>query len=181
LTKNNFKTFILTCASLFLFSCVQKMGKDGHLRPREDSLMVLGFSGIPPEGTVAQSDPAKTSSFESPVPLSRSQLNRGREQYNIFCLPCHGVSGYGNGMIVQRGFLAPPSYHIERLRSAPDIHFWNVITHGYGAMYSYEDQVSVSDRWAIVAYIRVLQFSQNAKWANLAPEDQRNLERESGP
>ncbi|MEO5968484.1 MAG: cytochrome c [Bdellovibrionia bacterium] len=179
--RNNSKNCFVILISIFHVSCVQKMGIDGHLRPQEGSLMSSGYSGIPPEGTVAQSDPVKTASFESTVPISKSQLNRGREQYNIFCLPCHGASGYGNGMIVQRGFLAPPSYHVERLRSAPDIHLWNVITHGYGAMYSYEDRVSISDRWAIVAYIRALQFSQNAEWANLPPADQRKLESEPGP
>lgn len=157
------------------------MGKDGYLRPQEGSPSFAGLSGIPPKGTVAQDDPVKTPSFTSPVPISKQLLNRGREQYNIFCLPCHGVSGYGNGMIVQRGFLAPPSYHIDELRNAPDTHFLTVITHGHGAMYSYADRVSVSDRWAIVAYIRALQFSQNAEWAKLPPEDQRKIERDSSP
>lgn len=93
----------------------------------------------------------------------KAVIERGQERFNIYCQPCHGLGGYGDGMIVKRGFAKPPSYHIARLRNAPDGHFYNVIYNGYGAMYSYAARVPPKDRWAIVAYIRTLQRSQNAK------------------
>jgi hypothetical protein len=90
--------------------------------------------------------------------VSSSQfLLRGQERYNIYCLPCHGASGYGDGMIVKRGFAPPPDYRIARLRNAPVGHFYDVITNGYGAMYSYAGRVPPRDRWAISAYIQELQ------------------------
>jgi hypothetical protein len=107
-----------------------------------------------------------------PTPVTREMLLRGQERYDIYCSPCHDRVGGGNGMIVQRGFPRPPSYHIDRLRQAPIGHFYDVITHGYGIMYSYAARVSPEDRWAIAAYIRVLQTSQNAKLADV-PADER--------
>jgi mono/diheme cytochrome c family protein len=99
-------------------------------------------------------------------------LERGRERFNIYCSPCHSQLGDGNGMIVQRGFSRPPSYHEPRLVDAPPGHFYHVITNGYGAMYSYASRIEPDDRWAIVAYIRALQLSQNAK-LNDVPADKR--------
>jgi mono/diheme cytochrome c family protein len=89
-------------------------------------------------------------------------IQRGQERYNIYCQPCHGLNGSGDGLIVKRGFAAPPSYHIERLQEAPDGHLFDVMTNGYGSMYSYASRVPTRDRWAIVAYIRTLQLSQDA-------------------
>jgi hypothetical protein len=103
-----------------------------------------------------------------PFPVTRDVLERGRERYNIYCAPCHARTGDGNGMIVQRGYRRPPSYHTDRLRQAPLGHFFDVITNGFGAMPDYSSQIPVRDRWDIAAYIRVLQFSQNAP-ANLLP------------
>jgi cytochrome c553 len=97
-----------------------------------------------------------------PFPVTREVLERGRERYNIYCTPCHGYAGEGRGMIVQRGFPQPPSYHTDRLRQAPAGHLYDVITNGYGAMYSYAARISPEDRWAIAAYIRALQLSQHA-------------------
>jgi hypothetical protein len=97
-----------------------------------------------------------------PVPLTRGLLERGRGRFDIYCSPCHGRVGDGEGMIVKRGFRRPPSYHIQRLREAPDGHFFDVITHGIGDMASYADRVEPADRWAITAYIRALQLSQSA-------------------
>lgn len=97
-----------------------------------------------------------------PFPATREVLERGRERFNIYCAPCHSRLGDGNGMIVQRGFRRPPSYHTPALRQAPLGHFYDVITNGFGAMPDYSSQVPVNDRWAIAAYIRVLQLSQNA-------------------
>ena len=122
-------------------------------------------------GTVAQNEPLLTGiPDENPLPITLSLLQRGRERFDIYCSPCHGRLGDGEGMIVQRGFPHPPSYHSQRLREAPDGHFFSVITHGYGAMYSYAARVPPEDRWAIVAYIRALQLSQHAAIAEL-PED----------
>jgi hypothetical protein len=99
---------------------------------------------------------------EFPFPITRADLERGRERFNIYCTPCHDYTGSGNGMIVQRGFPHPPSFHSDRLRNAPVGHFFGVMTNGFGAMYSYADRVDVGDRWRIAAYIRVLQLSRNA-------------------
>lgn len=123
---------------------------------------------LPPAGTVARDDaPAP-----KPPPVTAALLARGQQRFNIYCAPCHDRVGDGNGMIVQRGFPHPPSYHIDRLRQAPSQHFYDVITNGYGAMYPYAERVAPADRWAIVAYIRALQASQDAKLADL-PEDER--------
>jgi len=102
-----------------------------------------------------------------PMAVTRETVERGRTRFEIFCQPCHGSLGDGYGTIVQRGFQQPPSYHIDRLRSAPAGHFYNVITNGYGRMYSFNDRIQVEDRWAIVAYIRALQLSQSAPMSEL--------------
>ncbi len=113
-----------------------------------------------------------------PFPVTREMLMRGRERYDIFCSPCHGKLGDGRGMIVSRGYKQPSSYHVERLRNAPAGYFVNVITAGFGVMPSYAPQVSIEDRWAIAAYIRALQYSQNARLADLPPEARRRVEAE---
>lgn len=97
-----------------------------------------------------------------PFRVDRAVLERGRERFDIYCAPCHARSGDGNGMVVQRGYTRPPSYHTDRLRSASLGHFFDVITNGFGAMPDYAAQIKTRDRWAIAAYIRVLQFSQDA-------------------
>ena len=104
----------------------------------------------------------------SAPPLTFALIERGRQRYRIFCTPCHSELGNGQGMIVQRGFPAPPSYVSERLLNAPTRHFFEVITQGHGAMYSFAARVPPADRWAIAAYIRALQRSQNASAADLA-------------
>ena len=108
-----------------------------------------------------------------PVPVNAELVARGRERYNVFCSPCHGRTGQGNGMIVQRGFRAPPSFHDERLRTAPVGYYVNVETNGFGAMPDYATQVPVADRWAIASYIRALQFSQRASVDDV-PADRRS-------
>ena len=107
-----------------------------------------------------------------PFPITRQDLARGQERFSIFCSPCHGRLGDGQGMIVQRGFPPPPSYHQDRLRQAPVGHFFDVITNGYGRMYSYASRVPPEDRWRIIAYIRALQLSQRAT-INDVPENER--------
>ena len=99
----------------------------------------------------------------APLKVDRKFLARGQQRYNIYCAPCHGQTGDGQGMIVKRGFSPPPTFHSERLRDAPSGHYYNVIKNGYGAMYSYASRIPVDDRWAITAYIRGLQLSHNAR------------------
>jgi len=160
-----------------------------HIQPRYDSLDPSTFfddgrsarPAVP--GTVARGnlrvdahlytgkvDGVVVNTF--PFPITRQVLERGRERYNIYCSPCHDYVGTGRGMIVRRGFQPPPSYHNDRLRTAPVGHFFDVITNGFGAMRSYADRVSPQDRWAIIAYIRALQLSQNAALADV-PEKER--------
>jgi mono/diheme cytochrome c family protein len=109
--------------------------------------------------------------YANPLPTTMALLQRGQQRFDIFCAPCHGRSGTGDGMIVRRGFPAPPSYHTERLRNAPDSHFYQVISDGYGVMYPYADRIAPADRWAIVAYIRALQLSQHAPRDRLDTQD----------
>jgi mono/diheme cytochrome c family protein len=107
-----------------------------------------------------------------PLPVNGKLLERGEERYKIFCSPCHGMQGDGNGMAAVRGMKHPPSYHIDRLRQAPNGYFYDVITNGFGAMYSYSERIPPTDRWAIIAYVRALQLSRNAKASDL-PESLR--------
>ena len=111
-----------------------------------------------------------------PVAVDRALLERGRERYDIFCSPCHDKTGSGNGMIVKRGLKQPPSFHQQRLRDIQVGHFFDVMTNGYGVMYSYASRVPVQDRWAIAAYIKLLQRSQNLELDQLPAEDQRQLQ-----
>jgi mono/diheme cytochrome c family protein len=120
-----------------------------------------------PAGTVAQGDLARRTALTQAPEISSSLLRRGQERYEIYCTPCHGLAGDGDGMIVSRGFPRPPSYHQPRLRAAPAQHFVDVITDGYGVMYSYAARVSPQDRWAIAAYIRALQLSRHAEMAQV--------------
>ncbi len=130
-------------------------------------------SRVPPAHTVARGHLRADEQFYTgkigdqlaatfPLPVNRELLDRGRQRFDIYCAVCHGATGEGDGMIVQRGFPQPPSLHEQRLRDAPPGHFFDVITNGYGVMYSYASRVSPEDRWAIAAYIRALQLSQHA-------------------
>ena len=107
-----------------------------------------------------------------PVAVTPALLRRGQERYGIYCTPCHGATGRGNGMVVQRGYRPPPSFHIDRLRNEKTGYFFDVISSGFGAMPDYAAQVAVPDRWAIVAYVRALQLSENARLEDV-PADRR--------
>jgi cytochrome c553 len=120
-----------------------------------------------PDDPVATGKVAGTFLTQIPVPLTREFLERGRERFGIFCAACHGEDGYGQGIVVRRGFPAPPSLHEARLREAPAGHLFDVITHGTGRMYPQADQLEPRERWAIVAYLRALQRSQHATLADL--------------
>ena len=112
-----------------------------------------------------------------PMPVTADVMARGQERFNVFCSPCHGRTGVGNGMIVQRGFRQPPSFHEQRLRDAPAGYFFDVMTNGFGAMQDYAAQVPVADRWAIAAYIRALQLSQGATVADVPADRRSDLDR----
>jgi hypothetical protein len=141
-------------------------------------------SRMPPEGTVAHGLPmfddelvtGKVAGKEAthfPFRITEADMARGRERFNIYCTPCHDRMGTGHGMIVRRGYTQPPSFHEERLRSAPPGHFVNVMTAGFGSMPSYALQVDPQDRWRITAYIRALQYSRQGK-VEMVPQDKRS-------
>lgn len=160
---------------LVLAGCRQDM----HDQPRFKPLAMSDFypdmrSARPPvEGTVARGQLHDDTYFYTgkvgkdtgdymPFPVTKDVLERGQQRFNIYCSPCHSRLGDGNGIVVQRGFRAPPSYHTDRLRKAPLGYFFEVMTYGYGAMPEYAPQIPARDRWCIVAYIRALQLSQSA-------------------
>lgn len=129
------------------------------------SFQPSGQTTAGPQPTVANATPSAQNAFPDdvevfPFPVSENTVARGRERYDIFCSVCHGLTGYGDGMIVRRGFRRAASFHDDRLRQAPVGHFFDAITNGWGAMPAYATQIPVQDRWAIVAYIRALQLSQ---------------------
>jgi mono/diheme cytochrome c family protein len=111
-----------------------------------------------------------------PFPIDERTLRRGQERFDIFCSPCHARTGEGDGLVVRRGYRRPPSYHDDRLRSAPVGHFFDVITNGFGAMPDHAAQIKAEDRWAIVAYIRVLQLSAHATLDDVPPEQRGKLQ-----
>ena len=136
----------------------------------------------PVENTVARGSIADDQLFvpkdsnNFPLPVDLDLLERGEERYNIFCTPCHGLQGDGNGMVAMRGMKRPPTYHQDRLRQAPNGYFYDNITNGFGQMLGYSAQIPPRDRWAIIAYIRALQLSRNAKVADLPAELREKLQ-----
>jgi Cytochrome C oxidase, cbb3-type, subunit III len=116
-----------------------------------------------------------------PFEIDAATLELGRERYMIFCTPCHGRLGDGKGMVARRGFSPPPTFHSEYLRKIEVSHFFNVMSKGYGAMYSYEARIPVRHRWAIAAYIRALQYSQNASPEDLNDADRKELAKVEAP
>jgi hypothetical protein len=169
-------------AVLALAGCRQDMQDQPRFKPlaESDFYSDLRSARPPVEGTVARGQLHEDTYFYSgklgnnpgdymPFPITEDVLARGRERFNIYCAPCHSRTGDGNGMIVQRGFRAPPSYHTERLRKAPLGYFFDVMTNGFGAMPEYASQIPARDRWTIVAYIRALQLSQDATMSDVSP------------
>ena len=133
----------------------------GHLN--DDALLATGKEG--------QND-----ATEFPFPVTEQVMARGHERFDIYCSPCHGRTGEGNGMVVRRGFRRPPSYAEDRLRDAPIGHFYDVITNGFGAMPDYASQIRVADRWAIVAYIRALQLGGHAALADVPAAERARIQ-----
>jgi mono/diheme cytochrome c family protein len=163
---------------LLLAGCRQDMHNQPRFKPlaKSDFYADLRSARPPVEGTVARGDLRADTYFYSgmipgsntpgdylPFPVNEQVLERGRERFNIYCSPCHSRLGDGNGIVPTRGFARrPPSFHIDRLRRAPLGYFFDVMTHGFGIMPDYAAQIAPKDRWAIVAYIRALQLSQDA-------------------
>jgi mono/diheme cytochrome c family protein len=183
----------LAICVLFTAACRQDMHDQPRYEPLEGSAFFQDGRSARPfvDGTVARGHLRTDEHFYTgkvngelvatfPFPITKEILQRGQERYNIFCSPCHGRVGNGDGMIVQRGFRQPPSFHIDRLRQIAVGHFFEVMTNGFGAMYSYADRIAPRDRWAIVAYIRALQLSQNATLDDV-PADQRQQLLETKP
>ena len=144
-------------ATLVLFTVLALLSgcDDMTVQPKAGAWSAEAAQVTPARDIVAWGD-----AVLKPPPLTSALVQRGQQRFRIDCTPCHSELGDGHGMVVQRGFPAPPSYHIDRLRQAPTQHFYDVMTNGYGAMYSFAGRVSPRDRWAIAAYIRALQLSQ---------------------
>ena len=174
-------------ATLFMIAGCEHLHQDMGNQPKNKPLSPSDFFAdgrsvrTPVENTVPRSSLdndqliVTKESTMFPVPINEALLERGQERYRIFCSPCHGIQGDGNGMIVMRGIKRPPTYHQDRLRQAPNGYFYDVITNGFGQMYNYAAQVPPRDRWAIVAYVRALQLSRNARVADLPAEVREKL------
>src|SRR5437899_6056119 len=174
---------LLPSAFCLLTACRQKMANQPKYDPLEPSdFFSDGMSARPRiAGTVARGELALTGFLATgkingqegdgfPFAVTEAVMNRGEERFNIFCSECHSKLGDGNGMIPSRGYRHPPSFHTDTLRAAKTGHFFDVMTNGFGAMPSYAAQVPVNDRWAIIAYIRALQLSQNGRANDLPPD-----------
>lgn len=166
------RSFIIALTVVLLAGCTRSNMDD---QPK-DSEYKAGDLREPPGGAVARGDLERNANATKKPKIDSTLLTRGRERFEIFCTPCHDRTGRGNGLVVQRGMPRPPSYHDERLRAAPDQHFYDVITGGYGAMYSYADRIAPRDRWAIVAYIRALQLVRHASLDDVPPDVRAKLE-----
>lgn len=173
-----------------LLGCRQDMYDQPRQKPlsRSDFFADGASARQPPEGAVPRRAPGDEDAYasaltkagtfidEPPFPIDLETLQRGRERFAIFCSPCHGLSGEGDGMIVQRGFKRPTSFHTDRLRGQPIGYFVDVISGGFGVMPSYAVQIAPRDRWAIAAYVGALQLSQSASLTDLPAEDAEQIE-----
>ncbi len=179
----------LSCLALGAAGCRQDMHDQPKFKPlAENPFFADGRSARPRvPGTVArghlrEDDALHTGRVEGrltetlPVPLTAALVRRGRERFEAFCAPCHGRTGRGDGLVTQRGFKKPSSYHVDRLRGMPVGYFYDVIANGFGAMSDYAAQISVEDRWAVVAYVRALQLSQNARLDDVAADRRGELD-----
>jgi mono/diheme cytochrome c family protein len=183
-------TFAATLLVMIVLSgCRRGMVDQPHLKPLAEDKFFKDDAGsrtMPPH-TVARGQLRADEQFFTgkggdqlvatfPTPVTRAMLDRGHERFDVYCAVCHSRTGEGNGMVVQRGFPQPPSFHEQRLRDAPVGHFFDVITNGYGVMYPYASRVSPEDRWAIIAYIRALQLSEHATPADAEPAALQQME-----
>jgi hypothetical protein len=169
-------------ASVFLATGCDHLRQDMATQPKNKPLSPSAFfpdgrserplvENTVARGSIADDDlfvPKDSNRF--PIPVNLELLERGQNRYNIFCAPCHGLQGDGNGMVAMRGMKHPPSYHQDRLRQVPNGYLYDVITSGFGQMLDYSAQIPPRDRWAIIAYIRALQLSRNARVRELPAE-----------
>ncbi len=194
LSRRSYLLSSVFCLLLAAAGCRQDMHNTPTAQPLRESLFVKSASTARPliEGTVARGTLQDDAAFFTgktggvaidalPFPLTAEILDRGEQRYNIYCTPCHGLAGNGDGMIVQRGFRQPPSYHTDRLRTAPLGYYYDVMTNGFGAMPDYRAQVTPRDRWAIAAYVRALQLSQHAPAAEFPQEEREKLSKPAAP
>jgi hypothetical protein len=186
--KSRTRAWIVALCLLAAAGCRQDMHNQPKYRPlRSTAFFADGASARPlVEGTVARGALDEDAAFftgkvgntpvkELPFPVDEPVLSRGQNRYNIFCTPCHDATGSGRGMVVQRGYRQPPSFHDERLRIADAGYFFDVMTNGFGVMPDYRAQLAPRDRWAIVAYVRALQLSQHATKADIPGGDPTTL------
>jgi mono/diheme cytochrome c family protein len=184
-------TLLLAAACVFAISGCDEMRQDMATQPKARPLSPSDFfrdgrSERPLlENTVARGSLANDEymvakdSNTFPLPVNQALLERGKDRYGAFCTPCHGLQGDGNGMVALRGMKHPPSYHTDRLRESPNGYFYDVISNGFGQMYGYAAQIPPRDRWAIVAYVRALQLSRDARASELPTELRQKLSGES--
>jgi mono/diheme cytochrome c family protein len=162
--------FISSIFALALYGCEDphnSMGEQPRYATYQSSdFFADGSSERPPVPGTIPRNAVTIPSDKMPFALTADVIEHGQKQYDIYCAVCHGRLGNGEGMIVERGLVRPPSFHIDRLKNSPDSHFYNVITNGYGAMFSYNDRVSPQQRWEIVAYIRALQAAPDVAQAS---------------
>ena len=195
------KRLLLGCAAACLLAGCERAKQDMYDQPRYKTyapspLFEDGAAARPPvagtearargafadssggrKGTdLVQRDVQAEQALTNPYPVDMTLLKRGQDRYMIYCMPCHSPAGYGDGLVVRRGFPAPPTYHQDRLRNVPDRHIYDVIRNGYGVMVPYGDRVEPADRWAIVAFIRALQLSRHAEAASLPPDVRAHLD-----
>jgi mono/diheme cytochrome c family protein len=192
--KNNIAISAAPLLLLALTGCRDDMHNQPRYKPLAASAFFADHRSERPEveGTVARGhlrlDTARyTGKFDGedidqfPIPITRADIERGQARFNIYCTPCHGRLGDGNGMVVLRGFRQAASYYSEKLMKAPVGHFFDVMTNGFGAMPSYASRVEPDDRWRIVAYIRVLQASESARLSDVPADQRQNLKLEPAP
>jgi len=183
------KSCALLLLAVALTGCRRDMAMQAHHEPLEASSFFAdgAASRTSPVHTIARGQLHEDEQYYTgrvggqltytfPMPVDRALIEHGRERYDIYCSVCHGRTGEGNGIIVQRGFPPPPSLHLDRLRAVPVGHFVEVISNGYGVMYSYASRVPIADRWAIAAYLRALQLSQHAGLADAEAAARAQLE-----
>jgi mono/diheme cytochrome c family protein len=169
-------------------ACRQDMHNQPKYRPLRSSDFFANSSSARPlvQGVVARGTLNDDSAFftgkngamfvsELPFPATQDVLDRGQERFNIYCTPCHDSTGAGNGLVVQRGYPKPPSFHIDRLRKIEAGYYFDVMTNGFGRMPDYRGQITPRDRWNIVAYIRALQLSQHAATSDVPGGDPAKL------
>ena len=191
--RGSWFVFLLVCTA-GATGCRQDMHNQPKYRPLRESGFFRDQASARPivEGTVARGTLQTDEAFftgkmgtalvtELPIAVDQPLLNRGEDRYNIYCAPCHDRTGTGRGMVVQRGYRQPPSFHEDRLRTREAGHFFDVMTNGFGAMPDYRTAIAPRDRWAIVAYIRALQLSQHASTADIPGGDPTKVAAPPGP